>query len=174
MYFWNNCMNIECSEVGHVLEEHETWLNKTKKKKKGETPETTIFSTPNTIWGPSWLQLWAEWYFRVRTMTILRRWHCSFNFFFFFYCSDIDSKTYNFYVLLTFQVSPSCFSLIKLPQKCDMTFTIDIPARIPLQACLEFWSAGCFQIDTSHLCDHFFFHRHKHSIYKRCLCKVNM
>lgn len=44
-------MNIECSEVGHVLEEHETWLNK--KKKKGETPETTIFSTPNTIWGPS-------------------------------------------------------------------------------------------------------------------------
>lgn len=45
-------MNIECSEVGHVLEEHETWLNK-KKKKKGETPETTIFSTPNTIWGPS-------------------------------------------------------------------------------------------------------------------------
>lgn len=46
-------MNIECSEVGHVLEEHETWLNKTKKKKKGETPETTIFSTPNTIWGPS-------------------------------------------------------------------------------------------------------------------------
>lgn len=173
MYFWNNCMNIECSEVGHVLEEHETWLNKTKKKKK-EKPQK-----PQSLVLPIQFGVLRDFNYEQSGISGSEPWPYSedgtaVSIFFFFYCSDIDSKTYNFYVLLTFQVSPSCFSLIKLPQKCDITFTIDIPARIPLQACLEFWSAGCFQIDTSHLCDHFFFHRHKHSIYKRCLCKVNM
>lgn len=44
-------MNIEYSEVGRVLAEHETGYKK-KKKKKGKAPETMVFSTLITIWGP--------------------------------------------------------------------------------------------------------------------------